>query len=150
VYVELSDRFPDGREVRLQRGLLKASHRQIDELRSDYTADGQLYRPYRPHTNTLLNLLTPAEPVQLDIEVFPLGHVFRPGHQLIVRVTSPPVADSINVYVPTTAPTLNSIHHAGAHLSSILLPVVPVPADIGPELGCGQQVGLERCVEPLF
>ncbi|MGH9185437.1 MAG: CocE/NonD family hydrolase [Acidimicrobiales bacterium] len=148
VYVELSDRYPDGREVRLQRGMLKASHREVDESRSDYTADGELYRAHRPHTNTLLNLLTPGQPTQLDIEVFALGHVFRPGHQLVVRVTSPPAVDSLAAYVPTTVPTLNQVHHAGAAQSSILLPVVPVPDGLGPEVPCGLQVGLERCVQP--
>jgi uncharacterized protein len=43
---------------------------------SDYDG-GVMYRPYRPHTNP--ELVTPGEVYQYVIEVFPVGHVFRPG-----------------------------------------------------------------------
>jgi putative CocE/NonD family hydrolase len=49
-FVSISDVYPDGRVSYLQRGLLKASHRAVDPLRSYY--DGStLVLPYRPHTN---------------------------------------------------------------------------------------------------
>lgn len=143
-YVEVNDIDADGNMTRLQRGMLKASHRDLDPALTDYTPDGDVYRPYHPHTNTLLNLLTPGEIYRYEIEVFPLGHVFRAGHRLMIRITTPPVADSIAFYIPTTAPGVNQIYHDAEHPSSILLPIVPLPP-LGPALGCGQQVGLERC-----
>ena len=48
VFVQLLDRGPDGTLLYLNRGMLRASHRQIDEDESQKTADGQIYRPYRP------------------------------------------------------------------------------------------------------
>jgi putative CocE/NonD family hydrolase len=143
-YVELNDIDAEGNMTRLQRGMLKASHRDLDPALTDYTPDGDVYRPYHPHTNTLLNLLTPAEIYRYEIEVFPLGHVFRAGHRLMIRITTPPIADSIAFYIPTTLPGVNQIYHDAEHPSSILLPIVPLPP-LGPALGCGQQVGLERC-----
>jgi len=143
-YVELNDIDAQGNMTRLQRGMMKASHRGLDPERTDYTPGGDVYRPYYPHTNTLLNLLTPGDIYQYDIEVFPLGHVFRAGHRLLIRVTTPPAADSIAFYIQTTPPGVNQIFHDAAHPSSILLPIVPLPT-LGPALGCGQQVGLERC-----
>jgi uncharacterized protein len=143
-YVEVNDIDQDGNMTRLQRGMLKASHRELDPALTDYTPSGDVYRPYHPHTNTLLNLLTPAEIYRYEIEVFPLGHVFRAGHRLMIRITTPPIADSIAFYIPTTLPGVNQIYHDAEHPSSILLPIVPLPP-LGPALGCGQQVGLERC-----
>ena len=143
-YVELNDIDPDGNMTRLQRGMLKASHRELDLAKSDFTPGGDIYRPYNPHTNTLTKLLTPGEIYQYEIEVFPLGHVFRAGHRLLVRITTPPIADAIAFYIPTTPPGVNQIFHDAEHPSSILLPIVPLPA-LGDPLGCGQQVGLERC-----
>jgi predicted acyl esterase len=135
--------------TRLQRGMLKASHRGLDPLRTDYNASGDVIRPYYPHTDTLTNFLTPLEVYTYDVEVFPLGHVFRAGHRLLVRVTTPPITDSLAFYVPLTAPGVNQIHHDAANPSSILLPIVPLPA-LGPPLGCGEQVGLERCAKPVL
>ncbi|MGH2794146.1 MAG: CocE/NonD family hydrolase [Actinomycetota bacterium] len=143
-YVEVNDVDAEGNMTRLQRGMLKASHREIDPAQTDYTPAGDIYRPYNPHTNTLLDLITPGEIYQYEIEVFPLGHVFRAGHRLLLRITTPPIADSIAFYIPTTPPGVNMIHHDPEHPSSILLPIVELPP-LGPALGCGQQVGLERC-----
>jgi uncharacterized protein len=148
-YVELNDVDANGNVTRLQRGMMKASHRGLDPLRTDYNDSGEVIRPYYPHTDTLTNFVTPLEIYAYDIEVFPLGHVFRAGHRLLVRVTTPPITDSLAFYVPTTAPGLNQIYHDAAHPSSILLPIVPVP-ELGPPLGCGAQVGLERCAKPVL
>jgi putative CocE/NonD family hydrolase len=149
LFVELSDVYPDGTEMRLQRGMLKASHRDYIAEKSDYNADGELIRPYRKSKNTLLNILTPGQPTKLEVEIFPVGHVFRPGHRLLVRVTSPPAVDSLNVYVPSTPPAVNQVHRDTKRPSSILLPFVPVSGDLGPELPCGAQVGLDHCPKPL-
>ena len=147
-YVELNDIDAAGNMTRLQRGLMKASHRDLDAARTDYTPAGDVYRPYYPHTNTLLNLLTPGTIYHYDVEVFPLGHVFRTGHSLLVRVTTPPAADSLAFYIPTTPPGVNQIFHDSTHPSWILLPIVPLPP-LGAPLGCGAQIGLERCTKPI-
>ena len=52
LFVQLLDRGPDGTLLYLNRGMLRASHRAIDEAESQKTADGQIYRPYRPHERT--------------------------------------------------------------------------------------------------
>jgi hypothetical protein len=45
------------------------------------------------------------------VEVFPVGHVFRPGHQLLVKVSAPPILDSFYSYVPKTTPGINTLFH---------------------------------------
>ena len=54
------------------------------------------------------------------------GHVFRPGHRILVNVTAPPAADSLYFYVPKRAPAVNTVLHDPSHPSRITLPVVPL------------------------
>lgn len=158
LYVEVIDQAPDGTRAYLQRGVLKASHRAILPSMSDCVnpadgnarvscnADGALmYRPYRFHTRQ--DLLTPSERYKLLVEVWPLGHVFRAGHQLRVLVTTPPVADNYYVYVPKRPAGLNTVFF-GAD-SKITLPVIPATVTpvkpLGAARACSEQDAL-RCV----
>ncbi|WFE35206.1 CocE/NonD family hydrolase [Micromonospora sp. WMMD975] len=72
---------PDGNEITFQGsndprtpiglGWLRASHRKLDPQRS---------LPYRPwHTHDEVQPLTPGEPVELDIEIWPTCLVIPPG-----------------------------------------------------------------------
>ena len=143
MFVQLIDEAPDGSRTFLQRGMLKASHRAIDMAQSDW-ATAHLYRPWRPHTNP--ELVVPGTAYEYLVEIFPVGHIFRPGHRMLVNVTAPPVADSLYFYVSKRAPAVNTVLHDPAHPSRITLPVVPL-ADLtlGPELPCGAQEAV-RCV----
>ena len=146
-FVSISDVWPDGSVSYLQRGFLKASHRAIDPARSYCVgADGLrapcdgsnlMVQPYRPHTNP--QPVTPGEIVDYTIEVFPLGHVFRAGHRILVQIHTPPIVDDIWGYTPTQhQPALVTVYHDAAHPSWVQLPVVvpdgapasyPTPAD---------------------
>jgi len=142
LFVQLIDEGPDGSRTYLQRGLLKASHKAIDATKSDYR-NGRMYRPWRPHTNP--QLVTPGAVNEYLVEVFPVGHVLRTGHRLMVKISAPPVIDSFYAYVPKVAPTVNTLHHSVAKPSRISLPLVPLSGvALGPALPCG---GLEavRC-----
>jgi putative CocE/NonD family hydrolase len=143
LFVQLIDEGPDGSRTYLQRGLLRASHRAIDTTQSDYFGT-TLYRPHRPHTGA--DLITPGQAYEYLVEVFPVGHVFRPDHRIVVKVTAPPAVDSFYAYVPKRAPAINTVLHDAAHPSRITLPLVPLTGvTLGPELGCGQQEAV-RCV----
>ncbi|MFA5786215.1 MAG: CocE/NonD family hydrolase [Actinomycetota bacterium] len=150
-FVQLIDVDPAGNYSYLQRGLLRASHRAVDELRSDRIESGpfkgEIYRPFRPHTNP--TLVTPNEPVEYQIEVFPVGHVFRKGHKLLVKVHAPSLVDSLYAYL-SGGVAVNTILQDAAHPSSILLPVLPVlpPLSATPP-ACGAQIGV-RCVKPFL
>jgi predicted acyl esterase len=75
---------PQGEEVTFQgaidphtpmaQGWLRASHRRLDE---------ELSLPYRPyHTHDRVELLTPGEIYELDIEIWPTSIVVPAGHRL--------------------------------------------------------------------
>lgn len=142
MFVSVIDEGPDGSRTYLQRGLLRASHRAIDESASEKTPAGRIYRPHRPHTNP--TQIVPGETNEYLVEVWPVGHVFRPGHRLVIKVHAPPFVDSYYAYVPRSAPGVNTVLHGADHPSRIMLPVVPVPP-LGPEVPCGQQEAV-RCI----
>jgi len=59
-------------------GWLRASHRKLDPSES---------KPYRPwHTHDELWPLTPGEPVELDIEIWPTSIVVPPGYRIALSV----------------------------------------------------------------
>jgi uncharacterized protein len=79
---------PDGSEVTFQgaqdphtpisQGWLRASHRKLDTARS---------LPYRPfHAHDEVQPLTPGEPVELDIELWPTCIVVPPGYRLALTI----------------------------------------------------------------
>lgn len=141
LFVQLIDVAPNGTRRYLQRGLLKASHRAIDAQRSDCVnpatnarqscldSGSLMVRPHRPHTNP--QPVTPGESVEYLVEIFPVGHVFRTGHRIMVKVMAPPRADSYYAYVQRTPPAMNTIAHDAAKPSRITLPVIP-GAPVGP------------------
>lgn len=130
MFVQLIDEGPEGERQYLQRGMLKASHRGIDRGLSD-RHEGRIYRPYRPHTNP--RELTPGNVYEYLVEIFPVGHVFRPGHRLLVKIHTPPVADSFYVYVPKRPAGVNTLMHDADHPSRLMLPFVSLKeTNLGP------------------
>jgi predicted acyl esterase len=151
VFVQLVDEDQAGNRQYLQRGMLRASFRAVDAGRSDRITSGPLagevYRPYHPFTSPAL--LTPAQPYELRIEIFPLGHVFRPGHRLLMQLYSPPPADEMYAYGSAQPPAVNTILGDAAHRSSLLVALLPHTPPIGPTApDCGTQTGV-RCTKPL-
>jgi putative CocE/NonD family hydrolase len=124
LFVQLIDRAPDGTLLYLNRGMLRASHRQIDRSQSQFTADGRIYRPWRPHAER--SLVTPGAVVDYLIDVFPVGHVFLPGHELVVKVHAPPLDDNDYSYVQKTLPGVNTLHFGGDTPSRLMLPLIPM------------------------
>jgi predicted acyl esterase len=116
----------------------------VDDSQSDHTPDGRIYRPYRPHTNPMN--ITPGQTYEYLVEVWPVGHVFRAGHRVSVKVHAPPFVDSFYAYVPRSAPGVNTVLQGPDTPSRIMLPMVPLTGvQLGPPLPCGAQEAV-RCV----
>jgi putative CocE/NonD family hydrolase len=144
LFVDVVDEAPDGSRTYLQRGLLRASHRAVDDSQSEHTPDGRIYRPHRPHTNP--TPITPSQTYEYLVEVWPVGHVFRAGHSISVKVHAPPFVDSYYAYVPRSAPGVNTVLQGPDTPSRIMLPMVPLTGvQLGPPLPCGAQEAV-RCV----
>ena len=132
MFVQIIDEAPDGSRYYVQRGMLKASHRAIQRGLSDKLPNGEIYRPHRPHTNP--TNVTPGTVYKYLVEIFPFGHVFRTGHKMIVKITTPPIVDSYYAYVPKRIPGVNTVFHNAEYPSSLMLPFNPLHGiKLGPE-----------------
>jgi uncharacterized protein len=141
---------PDGKEVTyigsndprvpVGFGWLRASQRKLDPARS---------LPYRPwHSHDEERPLTPGEPVELDVEIWPTSIVVPPGYRLALTVRGKDYeVDGNDVALPN-APypmkgvgpflhvdpddrpaanfaTRNTLHFAADRQPYVLLPVIP-------------------------
>ena len=135
----VSDVAPDGRVCPLQRGMLRASLRAMDEQMSTFTdvqGEKVLIRPH--HTLQDPQTLEPGKPYRFEIEVFPVGHVFRAGHKLSLSISQPPLNDPVPIYkrkrgyksgsykYESKQPSGTVTIHRGPDCpSSVLLPLLP-------------------------
>ncbi|MEK6806133.1 MAG: neutral/alkaline non-lysosomal ceramidase N-terminal domain-containing protein [Pseudomonadota bacterium] len=142
--VQLIDADPaTGERLYLQRGVLKATHHEIIASKSQCTPQNSgarkvpdstctdadnIYRPYRPHTPAPTDVITPGTVTRYQLEIFPVGHVLRAGHQLLVKVHAPSLDDNDWAYIQKTPPAINTLHHSAEYPSSIRLPVIPLAA----------------------
>jgi predicted acyl esterase len=153
-YVLLADQAPDGTLFGLQRGLLRASHRAVDKERSTYAQVGGqrvLVQPFHPHA--MAEPVAPHRPYEFLIEIPAVGHVFRPGHRMVLYVARPPEGDPIGVtrsgspsdrYESSPPPAVVSILHDPQHASSLLVPVLPrLPPLAAQAVPLDEQVGLQ-------
>lgn len=106
------------------KGWLRASHRKLDPARS------LPYRPYHAHDERWW--LTPDEPVECQVEIWPTSMVFRAGHRL--RLDIGPV-DGIgsgpytHVHADYHDGARNTIYAGQGTPSYLLLPVIPPSGD---------------------
>jgi predicted acyl esterase len=145
MFVQVVDVAPNGDASYLQRGLLKSSMRAIDQSRSDYTADGHLYRPW--YSASSHQYVPPRTAQHYLVEVWPVGWIFRPGHRLRVDVHAPPMVDSFYAYAAKgRAVTINELLHTPTQPSRITLPVVSLDGvALGAPIACGKQYQV-RCI----
>jgi uncharacterized protein len=121
-------------------GWLRASHRKLDPGRT---------RPYRPwHSHDEEWPLTPGEPVELDIEIWPTSIVVPPGHHIALTVrgkdyeydgtdaglaNAPYPMKGVGPFThtdPDDRPAAvfacrNTLHFAAGKMPYLLLPVIP-------------------------
>lgn len=119
--VTLSEVRPDGHEMLIQSGWLRASHRALDGAAST------TIRPVHPHSREAAKPLVPGEWTELRIELFPFAHVFRKGSRVRLILSGP--GGGSNgwpwAFGALSGETEVRIAHDGAgRSSSIVLPVV--------------------------
>lgn len=117
--VTLTEVRPDGQEVFVQSGWLRASHRKLDPAESTAT------RPYQTHQEADSELLTPGEATPMRIEIFPFGHVFRKDSKVRVYIEGPKFLPELWGFTSLPVPAANLVYHDEDHPSSLALPVLP-------------------------
>lgn len=135
LFATVMDEAPDGRREVLQFGTLRAGHRAVapgggaTAIRRGRRFE---YRPHRPHTADSLQPVRAGRIHEYRLEIFPVGRVLRPGHRLVLKVTTPPMKYDLYVFPPNPAGTgRNDVVHDPAHRSRITFTFVTPPHQRG-------------------
>jgi uncharacterized protein len=113
VQVTITEVRPDGQEMYVQRGWLRASHATLDEALTTER------RPWNRHDAGSQSLMTPSVPRLLRIEINKFAHSFRAGSRLRMIIDAPSRTgywDFARIDIPAT----NTLH-MGADLASVLV-----------------------------
>lgn len=117
VGVTLSEVRPDGTEVFIQVGQLKASRRAPGPNATEFDPDHTLRRED-------VEALKPGEWTEARVEIFPVGHVLRAGARLKLSVHTPGGDQARWAWIiDDTEPASIDIGTDAAHPSSIVLPI---------------------------
>lgn len=118
--VNLTEVRADGKEIYVQSGWLRASHRA---LRDDATE----LRPVKTHLEKDAQPLVPGEWTEVRIELMPFGHIFRAGSRIRVSIDTPGDSRAEWFFILTDQDDSveHTIGHDAAHPSSIALPIIP-------------------------
>lgn len=125
--VSLLDVFPNGMEVEFNRGYLKASHRAVDEGRSEP------WRPWHPHTEA--HDVTPGEVYEYRIELSPMSTVIAVGHRLKLSISCldhaawPPIDPELGTghqpwHICRNETVSHSLFHDRRYRSRVLVPFI--------------------------
>ncbi len=131
VEVTITEVRPDGQEMYVQSGWLRASQRALDE-----TASSAL-RPVHTHREADTAPVPDDEYVLVRVELFPFAHVFRAGSRLRLIVDAPGGNRPVWEFRTISNGEQVAIAHEPLHPSHLVLAVVPgVDApDAYPECG---------------
>jgi len=110
---------PDGQEVYVQRGWLRASQRKLDPKLSTPL------RPYETHLRADQQPLVPGQPTLMRVEIFPFAYAFRKGSRIRVWIEAPTGHTGFWAFTPTAHPGQNTVLHDPAHPSRLVLGALP-------------------------
>jgi hypothetical protein len=122
--VTLTELRPDGQEVYVQNGWLRASHRALDATHSTPL------EPVHPDTSASAAPLPANTFVSARVALFPFAHIFRAGSRIRITVEAPGGNRPFWAFgdLPANGTVVNSIAHSLGHASKLVLPVIPNPA----------------------
>ena len=129
VEVTLSEVRPNGKEVYVQSGWLRASHRRLDQAASTATM------PRHTHLEADARPLPAGRFRLLRVELFPFAHPFRVGSRLRITVDAPGGARPLWAFDTIDHRERVEIATDSKHRSRVVLAVVPgvaVPAGAPP------------------
>ncbi|MEZ5169250.1 MAG: CocE/NonD family hydrolase [Acidimicrobiia bacterium] len=117
--VQVSEVRPDGKEVYVTAGWLRASHRALDE-----EASTEL-RPVHTHESADAEPVPDDEFVEARVELFPFAHVFREGSQLRITIDAPGGSRPLWQFDTVEEAEPVEVGRSAAAPSAVVLPVIP-------------------------
>ncbi len=128
--IDLHDVYPNGDIQYLQRGLLRASLRAVDQ---DESTLDHVAHAYRTPV-----YLVPGRIYEIQLSLPPLGAVLRQGHRLQLLILAPsPIPQPAWGLLPVSMPGQNTIYGSARYPSEIVVPTIPGASAAGPEPACG-------------
>lgn len=126
--VALSEVRPDGRERYIQSGWLRASHRALDPIASTEL------EPFPTHAEADATALPAGAFARVEVPLFPLAHVIRPGSRLRLSISAPGGNQPLWAFTTLgpAAGQVDAVGHSVGRPSSVVLPVVP--AGLAPDV----------------
>lgn len=118
IQVTLSEVRPDGQEMFVQKGWLRASHRMEDARFSTPL------RPFQSHRLGDSAPLIPGHPTAARVEIFPFAHVFRTGSSLRISIEAPNILPDLWGFAALPTPAVNTVYTSSFYPSSVALPVI--------------------------
>ena len=129
--ITLTEVRPDGQEVYVARGWLRASHRALDPARSTELA------PYQADQQQGSRALVPGRPTYMRIQLWPFDYVFRKGSSVRLWIDAPTGETGGWSFDFIKTPAINSIYADGRHRSEIVLGYLPAGHAQAPMPACG-------------
>lgn len=120
IVVKISDVQPDGTVLLLTEGILRASHRALDEERTVRDGD-EIIVPFHPHLASAVEPVVADQLTEYWIEVWPTSKNLQPGHRLRLDLYS---SDWPN-HLTLQKPVVNTVQTGGETPSYLLLPLQP-------------------------
>jgi len=116
--VTVSEVRPDGKEMFVQRGWLRASKRSLDGARST------VLRPFGDFARDTDAPLLAGQPNSVRVEIQKFAHVFRAGSSIRVTIDTPSQT-GFWLFGNDPTPSTNKVWHDATRPSSIVLGYVP-------------------------
>ena len=123
----LSDVSPSGTSNQLTAGFLMASQRAVDTKLSTHNAEHVIIRPWHPYTKASQQPVTPNQPTEYKIEIYPTSAVIKAGDRLRLTIgTANTFSDAppLPVLGNELGGTITVLHGA-RYDSNLLLPIAP-------------------------
>ncbi len=123
----LSDVEPSGASNQLTAGFLMASQRAVDAKLSTYNAAHLMIRPWHPFTKASQQAVTPNQPTEYKIEIYPTSAILKAGDRLRLTIGTANTFSSLP-QLPVLGSELGgtiTLLHGGPYDSNLLLPIAP-------------------------
>lgn len=111
----LTEVRPDGQEVYVARGWLRASHRALDPGRSTALA------PFHTDQQADAEPMVPGRPTYMRAQLWPFDYVFRKGSSVRVWIDAPTGMTGGWAFDYVKTPAINSIYADAGHPSALVL-----------------------------
>ncbi|MCU1454636.1 MAG: peptidase [Acidimicrobiales bacterium] len=115
----LTEVRPDGKEVFIQSGWLRASHRKLD------TAASTELVPVPTHQAADAAPLPAGQYSPVRLQLFPFAHVIRPGSRLRVNIEAPGGNQDFWAFDTLAGGATNRVGHSVGMPSRVVLPRLP-------------------------